>query len=64
MDYNYTDDPYYADVVDGELVIKHVVIAEEAPHDKTTTTHKFDITGLTVHQVDTLTRQKIQELNG
>tara|TARA_R110000772_G_scaffold32192_5_gene79047 strand:- start:1518 stop:1748 length:231 start_codon:yes stop_codon:yes gene_type:complete len=72
MDYNYTDAPYYANLnegtltVDGtqthNLVITKEVINEEPPHEKTLTFYTYDVTGLSVTEIDQLTRIKIQEL--
>jgi len=75
MDYNYTDAPYFANLVrnkelevDGthgqNIVIEKRVVNEEPPHETTTTFYTYNATGLSVRQVDLLTRQKIQELNG
>lgn len=74
MDYNYQSAPFYASLVNTELVvdgtekrnvvIQKRVIAETPPHATTTTFYTYDVTGLTITQIDELTRQKIQELNG
>ncbi len=74
MDYNYTEDPYYASVVDTGLVVDGVqrfnlviekrVINEEPPHGTETTFYTYDIEGLSLEEVDELTHLKIQELNG
>ena len=74
MTYNYTDAPFYANInqgtltVDGtqtyNLVITKETISEEPPHKTSIEYYTYDIDGLTITQVDELTRQKIQELNG
>lgn len=74
MDYNYQSAPFYANLVNTELVvdgtekrnvvIQKIEIAEQPPHETTTTFYTYDVTGLTITQIDELTRQKIQELNG
>ena len=74
MDYNYQSSPFYANLVNAELVvdgtekrnivIQKRVISEEPPHETETTVYTYDVTGLTITEIDQLTRQKIQELNG
>jgi hypothetical protein len=74
MTYNYTDAPFYANVNQGTLTtdgtqIYNLVITKETrnedpPHETNVEYYTYDIAGLTVTQVDELTRQKIQELNG
>ena len=74
MDYNYQSAPFYANLVNTELVvdgtekrnivIQKRVISEEPPHETKTTFYTYDVTGLTITEIDQLTRQKIQELNG
>jgi len=73
MNYNYTDAPFYANtvetvlVVDGNihrnLVIEKRVVTEEPPHYMPTIYYTYDVSGLTVTEVDQFTRTKIQELN-
>lgn len=77
MTYNYTDAPYYANLNQGTLTVDgtqthNLVITEEVivvddegkVTDTSTNYHTYDVTGLSVTQIDYLTRQKIQELNG
>lgn len=77
MTYNYTDAPYYANLNQGTLTVDgtqthNLVITEEVIVvddegkliDKLTNYYTYDVTGLSVTQIDNLTRQKIQELNG
>jgi hypothetical protein len=74
MDYNYTEDPYYASVVDTglivdgdqrfNLVIEKRLINEEPPHKTETTFYTYDIQGMSLAEVDDFTILKIQELNG
>lgn len=77
MDYNYTDAPYYANLNEGTLTVDgtqthNLVITEEVlvvndegvVTDKSTNYHTYDVTGLSITEIDQLTRIKIQELNG
>lgn len=69
MNYNYTDNPFYANTVEDSegkisLIIEKIVMDEELMQRVLEATYKYDVTGLTVTEVDELTRQKIQELNG
>lgn len=77
MTYNYTDAPYYANLNQGTLTVDgtqthNLVITEEVivvddegkVTDESTKYYTYDVTGLSVTQIDYLTRQKIQELNG
>jgi len=76
MDYNYTDAPYYANLNQGTLTvdctqIHNLVITEEVlvvdegvVTDKSTNYYTYDVTGLSITEIDQLTRIKIQELNG
>jgi hypothetical protein len=73
MNYNYTDAPFYANTVETELVVDgtiHVnlviekqVISQEHPYNTTTTFYTYNVSGLTITEVDQFTRTKIQELN-
>jgi hypothetical protein len=73
MNYNYTDAPYFANTVETELVVDGImqrnlviekqVISEEPPHYMPTIYYTYDVSGLTVTEVDQFTRTKIQELN-
>ena len=76
MDYNYKDAPYYANLNQGTLTvdgtqIHNLVITEEVlvvdegvVTDKSTNYYTYDVTGLSITEIDQLTRIKIQELNG
>ena len=76
MDYNYTDAPYYANLNQGTLTVDgtqthNLVITEElllvdegVVTDKSTNYYTYDVTGLSITEIDQLTRIKIQELNG
>jgi hypothetical protein len=76
MDYNYTDAPYYANLNQGTLTVDgtqthNLVITEEVlvvdegvVIDKSTNYYTYDVTGLSITEIDQLTRIKIQELNG
>ena len=76
MYYNYTDAPYYANLNQGTLTVDgtqthNLVITEEVlvvdegvVTDKSTNYYTYDVTGLSITEIDQLTRIKIQELNG
>ena len=76
MDYNNTDAPYYANLNQGTLTVDgtqthNLVITEEVlvvdegvVTDKSTNYYTYDVTGLSITEIDQLTRIKIQELNG
>ena len=76
MDYNYTDAPYYANLNQGTLtvdgtqihnlvIIEEVLVVDEGVvTDKSTNYYTYDVTGLSITEIDQLTRIKIQELNG
>ena len=75
MDYNYTDAPYYANLNQGTLTVdgtqthnlvitKEVIIVDDEGIVVETDTlfYTYNVTGLSVRQIDLVTRQKIQEL--
>jgi len=75
MDYNYTDAPYYANLNEGTLTVDgtqthNLVITEEVITlddegrfiSKETKFYTYNVTGLSIRQIDLITRQKIQEL--
>lgn len=75
MDYNYTDAPYYANLNQGTLTVDgtqthNLVITEEViiiddegiVVETDTLFYTYNVTGLSVRQIDLVTRQKIQEL--
>lgn len=79
MSYNYNQEPFFANlvgtglVIDGtetqNLVIEKKYWVEEQTEEDSKWTLKteiwtYDATGLTIPEVDALTRQKIAEING
>lgn len=75
MTYNYTDAPYYANLNQGSLTVdgtethnvvitETVIIFDEEGEYKETDTkyYTYDVTGLSISEIDAFTRQKIQEL--
>ena len=63
MTYNYTDSPFYANLVDDKIIIEKREWVKDGEQVVRKITHfTYDATGLTMQEVDQLTRTKINEL--
>jgi hypothetical protein len=63
MNYNYTDSPFYANLVDDKIIIEKREWVKDGEKVVRKITHfTYDVTGLTMQELDQLTRTKINEL--
>ena len=63
MTYNYTDNPFYANLVDDKIVIeKQEWVEERGEMIKKITHFIYDVDGLTMQEIDQFTRTKINTL--
>lgn len=63
MTYNYTDSPFYANLVDDKIIIeKREWVKQDETMVRKITNFTYDATGLTMQEVSQLTRTKINEL--
>ena len=63
MTYNYTDNPFYANLVDDKIVIeKQEWVEERGEMVKKITHFIYDVDGLTMQEIDQFTRTKINTL--
>ena len=63
MTYNYTDSPFYANLVDDKIVIeKQEWVEERGEMVKKITHFIYDVDGLTMQEIDQFTRTKINTL--